>query len=1198
MKGDLALRLCSLEMQGFKSFPDKTYLEFDDGITAVVGPNGSGKSNIADAVRWVLGEQSTKTLRGGKMEDVIFSGTQNRKPVGYASVKLTVENINETADGQGEKTTIGRRLYRSGESEYRINSNIVRLRDVHELFMDTGLGRDGYSIIGQGKISEIVSARSNQRREIFEEAAGISKYRYRRTDALKRLEDADENLVRLNDILLELEDRVGPLKIQSEKAKKYLVLAEERKELEISLWVNNLNVLKNKIAQEENKVLISRNDYRNLEMEGESIEKELEQVYENMQQLTVSTDERRKLIRSIEETIANHDATIAVCKNDIHHNTLSLERLEGELSSAGKSTEELKQILEEKTQLYTTKAEENSILKEEIEKQKSVLIDELDKNNQLQIKLDGLKARQESLKDALNQIKLQQAGNESLFEESSDRLKDLQTRGSQYDSITRESYLNVTHCKEEIENQKEKINSLENTKTGYTLKRDSRAETYNKIVSEISKLENQLQQTENRATLLQDMEASMEGYMGSVKYILNQSKKGGIGGVHGAISSIINTQPEYITAIETALGGAMQNLVVKDENAAKRGIEMLKQANAGRATFLPLTSVKGTAMNFSSYSGVHGFIGGASTLVDCDPAYRGVVDQLLGRVLVVDDLNTGTAIARQGGYRFRIVTLDGQVINAGGSFTGGTASRSAGVLSRRNEITHLEKQTANIKKKITDFNPDLSKAKDELSALDATLVGASAEIQSAQEELVHLNFSLEQLESNYKTAKENQELAEKELENLVSRLEKLKDGRATAKQLVDENNEKLAQLDSEIVETAEKQKALIDSSNNSREGVSAKERLLLVSQQEQETLAQELDRLNNQAKDTETHRAGIQQESLALEEKNQASLKQITQLEEEKEQLNVEIVSHTNGIQELTEKRGELERSTTELRANERKLSHERENISRELARLEERKIGMQTSYDGLIAKLWDEYQLTFSIATQQATALDDPDESQKRLTNLRNKIRALGSINVDAIEEYKEVGERYEFLSAQVKDVEHSKAKLTEMIDELTTEMRDIFTENFQKISDEFAVTFVELFGGGRAKLTLTEGEDVLEAGVNIHVQPPGKVIKNLSLLSGGEQAFVAIAIYFAILKVKPAPFVLLDEIEAALDDVNVVKYASYLKGLSTDIQFIAITHRRGTMEEADVLYGVTMQEEGVSKLLELNINEIESKLGMEAEN
>lgn len=1189
------MRLRSLEIQGFKSFPDKTTLTFEGGITAVVGPNGSGKSNIADAVRWVLGEQSTKTLRGAKMEDVIFGGTQTRKPVGYAMVQLTIDNADKALPMEEDLITITRRLYRSGESEYRLGGTMVRLKDIHELLMDTGLGRDGYSIIGQGRIAEIVGNKSSQRREIFEEAAGIAKFRYRKEEAEKRLNQAEENLLRLRDILVELEDRVGPLKIQAEKARAFLAYSEEKKSLEISLWMLSLAALKEQLASQQDKLYLCKNQYEELEGEAEGIQEKIENIYAQSQELSAAVEQKRAEIRSVEDSMAKSESEAAVLENDIRHNNLSIQRLEGELATAGLDAEELQGRIALKEAEQGEGAKALTAMEGRLEAAEQRLADQREQAARVTDELLSLTVRQTSLSDAIGEARLSKAQSATLIQESRNRVEALRQSGAAVGSAVEELKQNLVECDRQLEEEQDKIDSLGNTQKGYALKRESRAARLEDLRKKAQELENQAGQRLQRAKLLEDLEANMEGFQGSVKYILGEAKKGALGGVHGAVSSIIDTEKKYAVAIETALGAAMQNIVVADEGVAKRAIRILQTAKAGRATFLPLTSVRGGRdLDVGEMRRHEGFIGTGASLVKYEARFAGIVSQLLGRVAVVEDLDAGTEIAKASGYRFRIVTLDGQVINAGGSFTGGSTGRSAGVLGRRHEIDALKEQAAKLRADAEALGPDIKAVSEEIAGLDAYISGAASELKTAQEEKVRLGFARETIVKNLAQAEQNAKLAEKELEALSERLEELQGSDADSAQLMEELEAQLTELRERIESTTTRRDTLNVGTETAAQSLNEQKMAFLEARKDQDGLDQELGRMREQAESAGTRTGQLTAEIAELTAANEAIAAQIAALGEQKSDQKTQVEAMNALIAERMAQRTALEAETTALRNQEREVAGNRENVSRELARLEERRNAIQGEYDGIIAKLWDEYELTRSKAMEIAVELDDKDKAGRRLTELRGKIKAIGTVNVDAVEEYAQVSERYEFLSAQVKDVEDSKAQLQKLIGELTQEMRDQFSESFNQIAQHFSRIFVQLFGGGKGELTLTQEEDVLESGVEIYVQPPGKIIKNLSLLSGGEQAFVAIAIYFAILKVRPAPFCLLDEIEAALDDVNVVKFANYLRQMCDKTQFIAITHRRGTMEEADVLYGVTMQDEGVSKLLELNVSEVEEKLGI----
>lgn len=1191
------MRLLALELQGFKSFPDRTRLEFGEGITAVVGPNGSGKSNIADAVRWALGEQSTKTLRSSLMEDVIFNGTQTRKPVGFAMVRLTLDNSRGKLEGFDKQVTVARRLYRSGESEYSIDGTQVRLRDVHELFMDTGLGRDGYSIIGQGKIAEIVSAKSNDRREIFEEAAGIAKYRYRRTDAERQLARAEENLVRLEDILGELEDRVEPLREQSEKAKRFLTLAEERKRLEISLWILELDQLRTKLKEHENKVLISKNDYEKLEAATNKLEEQLQATYQRMQELSVAADERRNLIRSLEEQQSEEKAQIAVLNNDISHNQESFNRIAQELEGTSGTRERQQKELEEKEKTVKDGWEELEQSRAKLSQLEQAFQKEKEEQGALMREWEETQQKKLRLEHGQSETKLVQATSGARLTESQNRLEETKKHYKAHQAAEAEYLENIEECGLQVEEQNQKLAALEQEKLAIVKTQQDIAEQGQGLEQKYASIAQEIMQKRSRLKLLEELEANMEGFAGSVRFIMRQHENGKLSGVHGTVSSVLTVENRYTTAIETALGGAMQNIIVEDERAARAGIERLKQSKAGRATFLPLTAVKGTEYNFSRVEHMTGFLGSGSRLVETKPEYSQIITRLLGRVCIADTLENATAIAKQAGYRFRIVTLDGQVINAGGSFTGGYSARSAGVLSRKVEIDQLVVEGKALRKQADSIQPEREALQQTLEKSQHTLEEKQKEIQQVLDERTRLGFSLEQLTRSQEQAAESRKQAKQELERLQEKLEEILQGESDSESKLSALSQELSKLEQTLAQLTQKRERQDSTLVSLQEQLSSQRMDEIRKSSQLSNDKEDLQRTKEQISLLHESHNRLEKEKTNLEQQTEEIRETIAELTKSTETIAKEVTLNNESIASFLKQRTNLEQGTTDLRKQERELATQREQVSRELVRLEERTHSIQGNYDGIIAKLWDEYELTRSAALEQAETLEDPDRSKRRLTEVRTKIRNLGSVNVDAIEEYKEVYERYTFLSEQITDVKSSKEQLLELIDELTEEMRTLFLDTFYKIDHEFAITFRELFGGGKAQLTLTDEEDVLDSGIEIHVQPPGKVIKNLSLLSGGEQSFVAIAIYFAILKVKPAPFVLLDEIEAALDDVNVVRYASYLRVMSEKTQCIAITHRRGTMEEADVLYGVTMQEEGVSKLLELNINEVESKLGMEGE-
>ena len=1189
------MRLKKLEIQGFKSFPDKTALKFERPITAVVGPNGSGKSNIADAVRWVLGEQSTKTLRGGKMEDVIFSGTQSRGSVGYAHVQMVVDNGDGRIAGQSEEITISRRLYRSGESEYRLNGVSVRLKDVHELLMDTGLGRDGYSIIGQGRISEIVSAKSGSRREIFEEAAGISKFRYRKEEAERRLCAAEENLVRLRDILSELEGRIGPLREQSEKAREFLTFSEEKKILEISLWMGALSGFREQLATQNDKIFLRKNSYEALENESAAGEREIGALYSRMQSLGAQVEDYRAAVKNIEEQITGALSLAAVLRNDIRHNEQSMGQLSAELENVGLGSGELASQLALKEAELAAGREECAALDGKVEASAHRLEEQRESVAKASAEFEELSVRKESATAAILEARLEKASGQTMLEESLMRLEELRGRSTARDTVVNELRESFEECKTLLTQEEEKLRGLQNSLEGYALKKESRARAVSELTNEIQGYMDEARDLRRRAGLLEDLEKNMEGFAGSVRYILDKARKGAATGIIGAVSSLVSTEERYVIAIETALGPAMQNVVVEDDAAAKRAIRMLQESGSGRATFLPLNTIKGVkAQGLEAACAQEGFVGVAVDLVRIDERYQKIAEQLLGRVFVAENLDSAGRIAKATGYGVRVVSLDGQVINAGGSFTGGSSSKGAGALARRGEIERLTRKAQTLESKAAGLEPKRKTMGEELGAMAAEMSGTEGELRTAQEEAVRLTTTQAQLDKNLESALRDRELAQSELENLTARLAGIRDNQVTSEKLLEEMNARLNELEERATGARNRRDSLSVGAQAAGEALSELRLTQLTAQKDLERLEQELEQLKAVRQASGERAVELKEKKAGLERENASTLERIAQVEAESGERLKEKEAIQEKIAELSANRNELEAQITALHAAEREISGRRERVSRELAGLEAGKASLQVEYDQIITKLWDEYELTRSQAAGLAQELPSKDKAQRRLGELRGKIRNLGTVNVAAIEEYEQVSERYEFLSAQISDVENSKTTLARLIGGLTEEMRALFAESFQKIARHFSEIFTQLFGGGRAELTLTESEDVLEAGVEIFVQPPGKIIKNLSLLSGGEQAFVAIAIYFAILRVRPSPFCVLDEIEAALDEVNVVKFAAYLRRMSADTQFIAITHRRGTMEEADVLYGVTMQEEGISKLLELQMSEVETQLSI----
>lgn len=1187
------MKLKAVEMQGFKSFPDRTKLTFDDGITVIVGPNGSGKSNISDAIKWVFGEQSVKSLRGAKMEDVIFGGSASRKPTGFAWVSLFIDNTDRSIDIDTDEVVITRRLYRSGESEYRINNNPVRLKDINETFMDTGLGRDGYSVIEQGKIAEIVSAKSTQRREIFEEAAGISKFRYRKTEAERKLTQAEDNLIRLRDIMQELEDRVGPLKAQSEKAKQYVVLAEEKKSLEISLWLEQLAKLGRQMAELEDKTLLAANDRTTAQKRLEEIERETEEIQQKTQELNLYIEHKRDRIREWETAISEAKVNAAVKQNTVTHNEDTIRELQDEwersMLSAGELEEKLTGLRED-CALLQKEAEETARRWEESQK---ALEAKRQEERRLATEQSALALQKQELQENIHRAELSAETAGTLAEETVDRLEALRGQAKNKDE-------NLTRLREELaghrafaEELRERLESLQNSKNGYLFKLKSRSDKIAEVESRQRNSEKLAGEKLQRAQVLTDLEKNYESFNNSVKFVMKQAGAGALRGVIGPVSALIRTENRYSTAVEIALGAAIQNIVVQDETAAKRAIALLKERGAGRATFLPLTNIRANPIRESDLSGRGGYVGLASELVQCEERYRAVMDSLLGRTVVAEDIDAAAAIAKAYGYRYRAVTLDGQVVNAGGSLTGGSVNKNASILSRRGEIDALTAEAKKYAAQVEELETQLTELRREADAIRATVEGIAAEEKTAREDLISAQTLVSRLTASTEEAEQLNEQALREYDELTARVEELRKQKLTGGELVKKLTEEVARLNRMDVESTAAHTALTEAIEEAARQVTDLQMEAITRRKDCEAAQSVIAQLENQQSGSEAALTELRQKQEQLQKENEAIRAEIEEITAGAAGGGSEIETLRRDIKEADGQKDTLEARRSILTRESGDAITKREAAASELVRLQEKSEAMQEQQNGISTKMWEEYELTRSEAAETAIPLEDVPAAQKRLTELRGRIRGLGAVNVAAIEEYEEVSGRYRFMKEQIDDAENAKKELTRLIAELSAKMSAIFTERFAGINRHFGEIFRELFGGGHAELRLTDATDPLETGIEIIVQPPGKIIKNLSALSGGEQAFVAICIYFAILRVNPAPFVLIDEIEAALDDVNVGKFAAYLHRMTDHTQFISITHRRGTMEQGDVLYGVTMEEEGISKLLRLDVAEMEKKFG-----
>ncbi|QNK41129.1 chromosome segregation protein SMC [Caproicibacter fermentans] len=1186
--------LKSLELQGFKTFPDRTTLTFHNGITAVVGPNGSGKSNISDAVRWVLGEQSVRSLRCTKMEDVIFGGTPARKALGFAEVTLNIDNTGRQLPFDSDSVSVTRRYYRSGESEYLINKTNVRLKDINELFMDTGLGRDGYSMIGQGKIDAIVAARSEDRREIFEEAAGISRFRYRREESERRLSQAEDNLVRLNDILAELESRVGPLGEQAEKAKEYLKLAEEKRKLEISLWLRTLTQSSLTLREQEDKILAAKTQHEAAEQAILALDEELEKIFSRSNQCSAKIDETRRESTSLDESAVQKDAEASVLKNDILHNNENKERIGSEIEQYRLSGEELLRMIEDKKRQIAEKTEsirsrdaDFADCSERLEQLKNSL-------NETAGRMDGFTREMTNLSAKATDVKMNEMTAAASIAEIRLRLNEIHKNMEETDSRNESLRKKEEEYLQKLENLNQRIKTLGNTVQGHEMRLKSRKDRLEASRRQSDSLRLDLEEHLRRARLLEDLERNLEGFSQSVKVVMKETARGALTGIHGPVSRLIRVPKDYSVAIETALGASMQNVVVGTEQDAKRAIGLLKERNSGRATFLPLSVIRGRVLSESGLSSCPGFVGVASELCSCDPQYQEILNSLLGRIAVAENLDFAVAIAGKFGYRFRVVTLDGQVVNAGGSLTGGSLAKNSGLLSRAAEIETLKKKAGELRGKAEQSSEALKSAAQEVSAEEAALSTAKGELATAQEEKIHADAEHRRILADLQSAEKGAENLRREDATAETRLKEQEETVRGARQKSEELNGRVEALKAELEKAGGNRRELTAQLDELTSSLKQIELDRLSAQKDAESLKETARELEERRLGQKEKLGALADEIKSIEASTAELTARIESLGKEAEELKLQSAQASQKAEELSQERMELEKKSVELRAAEREKSEEKEKIGHELARLEERRTSLQKEYDEIISHLWEEYELTRREAEQEAEPASDPKEAQRRLNELKGRIKLLGTVNLSAVEEYREVSERYEFMKAQITDVEQSRDELKKLIGGLTERMKDLFAGRFEQINRYFSETFRDLFAGGKAGLSLSEPDDVLNSGIEISVQPPGKIVSHLEALSGGEKALVAIALYFAIMKVNPPPFCVLDEIEAALDDVNVDRFAAYLRRMTANTQFIVITHRRGSMEEADVLYGVTMQDEGVSKMLEMPASEIETKMGI----
>ena len=1181
--------LKAIELHGFKSFPDKTRIAFDKGMTAVIGPNGSGKSNISDAIRWVLGETSGKELRSaGKMEDIIFGGTSQRGPMGFASVSLILDNSDRSFDMDTDEVSVTRKYYRGGDGEYFINGNRVRLKDIYELFLDTGLGKSGYSIVGQGKISQIVTAKPENRREIFEEASGISKFRYKKNEAEKKLSGAQENIVRLTDILLNLEERVGPLEKESKKAKEYLKLSEEKRGMEISLWLQTVEKNKSLIRDQQRKLEVFQNDFENVEKLIAEKEAYIENRYFESNDLIRKGEENQNTIRALEQQIADKNSEKAVLENQAQYDTQRGAELVKELelfsSEEGNIEQRREQINTELCTMQQKKLELNNEC-EAIQHEITQLSEDAKKAD---AQKGALLEKETNLRTEIQDSKLELVSlttqNQSVMESSRKAQAEIETNRKYLDEVNTQ----INELKGFISEADEGITRNTNIKNGISLKLASVKEKLEKAVEKQNLNSEKQRDAENKIRLLTEMENNLDGFQKSVKDVLSNGKNGRLKGIIGTVAQLISVQKGYETAIEIALGYALQNIVVQDETSAKYAIEFLKNNRAGRATFLPLDTVKPSSFSEK----LPEWATTADRVITADAKYANIISSLLARTVITEDINSASRLAKQLNYRYKIVTMDGQQINAGGSFTGGSVSKSAGLFTRKGEIEKLKTDLAALKAEAEALAKQTAEIKENSDLLGSQIEGCNAEIETLQGDKYNCNIELTkytQLANQYADSITLYSGIVENADNVIrantAREEELNLSIAADGAQLEALIAEIASLGQIDENTQEKQNQLVE---------------------EMQQLKLDIVKLDGEISLAENNLEQLSVQSQQSGERKQRLTDEIAQIEANRNQRILAAEAIVQNISELRQSirdvekqnedfvklRFEIEQERTEISKETKALGEQKLSLSNQITKIGEKIANMETSYDEIIQKLWEEYELTVQTAREFAFEFEDENQLRKDLAAVKAAIKRLGSVNVGAIEEYKEVYEKYNFLKEQLHDLEESKNQLQKLITSLNGEMKTLFSESFNVINTNFGRIFRELFGGGSAKLILTDPENILESGVDISVNPPGKVIKSLTALSGGEQALVAISIYFAILAHNPSPFCILDEIEAALDDANVTRYANYLHDISDTTQFIVITHRRGTMESADMLYGVTMQDDGISKLLKLDVNNISPSL------
>lgn len=1172
----------SLEIHGFKSFADKTVLNFDAQTTAVVGSNGNGKSNISDALRWVMGEQGAKTLRGEKMEDVIFHGTTDRKPMGFAKVALCIDNTDRALGVDADEVTISRKLYRSGESEYLINGAKSRLKDIQEMLLGTGLGRDGYSIIGQGRVAEIVNARGTQRREIFEEAAGISLFLHKKAEAEKELASAEENILRQKDVIRMDEERLPVLKRQSEKAVLAAELLDQKKELEISVGAAHYEERRSAIKKLDDDLLLNRAECEHYEKDAEKLQDKIEESTERKQRIQAELERFRRSREAVNTEIAEKRSSIQVFENDLRHNENRRRELAEQIANAEESSRNFDEGIKEFCQKIADKQTELSDMEKKLLETQSKLSEIAEQNAESDRQYSEIDQKLAQAYRERSEADVRSAQAEHSAAEAEEQ-KQAFLRDSENAQAKLQEYSDSKAAAEKaLAEIAEQRAAKQNRLAGYQRLNDGKVRRMNEAKAEADKVSDELDTKQKRWKLLDDVEKSMEGYTHSVKELMRASQQGRMSGIHGTVADVVSMDERYVVAVETALGAAMQNIIVDNEETAKRCIRFLKETNAGRATMLPITAMKPRYLNEPRLSSEAGFEGIASDLVECDEEYQGIIKYLLGLTAIADDIDTAAFLSKKYGAKFRIVTLDGQVVNAGGSFTGGSRSSGAGIISRKQEKDALYTEVIALRKVLAEkteafrqyqaeaakFAVEMDGMEDELKALDTQEINTRAEVSKYA-------MLTEQLSQQGESARQA-------LERFDLQIKQYNEQMTSAGKAAAECGERIAALEEQLKQSGSERETAAGHIRQLSDEIS---RLNL----EQVAAKKDIDAYNVEIRTREENRRNLIESSGSYKETVAALDADDDRIRVDIERVRKEIEQHSG---ELTDKEADISRAMSEIEQLELSIgqmhrdineanSH-KEHFARETARLEERRTSEVREQERIVTMLHDSYDLTVSMAVEQAKPLENLLAAENELESLRKKISSLGSVNMESIEEYRTVAERFKFQTEQLADIEKSKRELEKLISDLTEDIKTRFLNSFEEINKSFKEIFVSIFGdGAHGELKLTDPEDVLNSGIEILAAPPGKVIKNLISLSGGEQTMVAITIYFAILKHRPTPFCMLDEVDAALDDINVDKYITYLNQFSSQTQLMVITHRRGTIEGCKVLYGVFMQEKGVSRLL-----------------